>query len=92
MAEGVPAGRRGSFVPRITVALVAGLVIFMLLALGYALPECLGEPPPGAIPDYCRERAMARLEGKILWMLLASYGVVAALAVRGILPGSARRS
>ncbi len=34
---------------------------------------------------------MARLEGKVLWMLAASYLVVVALAIRGLLPGTGRR-
>ena len=77
--------------PRVTIAVLAGIVLALLMALVYVLPECLGEPPPGAIPDYCQERVRARLEGKILWLLLASCTVDAALAIRGIRPGFSRR-
>ncbi len=79
------------FLPRITISLVAGFALFLLLAGLYVLPELLADPPPGAIPDYQRERVMARLEGKVLWMLAASYLVVVALTIRGLLPGTGRR-
>ena len=81
-----------SFAPRVTIALVAGFLLFVLIAFVYALPDCLGERPAGAIADYCSERMRARLDGKVLWMLLASYAIVAGLAIRGILPGTGRRT
>ena len=81
----------GRFLPRVTIAVLAGFALFAVLALGYALPDCWSEPPPGAIPDYCQERVKARLEGKVTWMLAGSFLTVAALAIRGILPGTGPR-
>jgi hypothetical protein len=79
------------FLPRITLVLIGGFVLFMLIAGLYVLPVLLETPPPGAIPDYTKERVMARLEGKVLWMLATSLLVVAGLAIRGVLPGTGGR-
>lgn len=93
MARRLPDERDAqSFMPRVTIALLGGFALFVLVAFVYAFPECLGQRPPGAIADWCNERIRARLEGKVLWMLLGSYAVVAALAIRGVLPGTGRRS
>jgi len=81
-----------AFLPRITLVLIGGFVLFMLVAGLYVLPVLLETPPAGAIPDYTKERVMARLEGKVLWMLATSLLVVAGLAIRGILPGDRGRS
>ena len=80
------------FVPRITVALFAGFVVFVVMATLYVLPVLLETAPPGAIPDYHRERVMAHLEGKVMWLLVAAYLLVTLVAVRGWLPGTGRRS
>lgn len=76
------------FVPRVTLTLLAGFLLFVLIAGLYALPVMLEATPPGAIPDYAKERVMARLEGKVLWMLAASLLAAVALGIRGLLPGT----
>lgn len=81
-----------AFAPRITIMVLFSLVLFTLLAGLYVLPVLLETPPPGAISDYTQQRVMARLEGKTLWILAASFLTVAGLAIRGILPGTGRRS
>ena len=87
-----PADRESTtFIPRITIALAFGFALFLLIAGLYVLPVLLETPPPGAIPDYQKERVMARLEGKVLWMLISSFFAAAMLSARGILPGTGRR-
>jgi hypothetical protein len=80
------------FAPRVTIMVLGSLLLFTLLAGLYVLPVLLEPPPPGAIPDYTQQRVMAQLEGKTLWILCASFLSVAGLAIRGILPGTGRRS
>ena len=64
------------FVPRIALSLAGGFLLFLLSAGLYVMPVLLEEPPPGAIPDYHKERVRARLEGKVLWFLAGSMIVV----------------
>ncbi len=80
------------FIPRITIVLAFGFALFLLVALLYVLPVLLEAPPPGATPGYTKERVMAHLEGKVLWMMIGSFFAVAMLGARGILPGTGRRS
>lgn len=70
------------FVPRFTLFILAGLVLFVLLAMLYALPVMLEEPPPGASPDYVQERVRARLDGKSGWIMVGAFGIVAVAASR----------
>jgi cell shape-determining protein MreD len=79
------------FAPRITVTLIAGFAIFMLAALVYVLPVLLDTPPPGAVEDYQRERVMARLEGRLPWLIAGSFLAATLLSIRGWLPGTGRR-
>ena len=76
------------FAPRVTVTLLAGVVLFGLASLLYSLPVLLESPPPGAIPDYAKERVAAHLEGKVLWILTASMLAAGFLSIRGLLPGT----
>lgn len=72
-----------SFVPRITLTLVGALALFAAASFLYAvLPVWLETPPAGAIPDYMRERVMARMEGKVLLLFAASLLASAALVIR----------
>lgn len=68
------------FFPRVTLTLAAGAVVFALATVIYSLPALLESPPPGAIPDYTRERVRARLEGKVPALLGGSLLAVAAVA------------
>lgn len=68
--------------PRVTLALFAGLALFVLVAMLYSLPVLLETPPPGAIPDYTAERVRAHLSGKVHWLLGGSFLVVAVLFAR----------
>lgn len=70
------------FVPRITLLIVSGFALFVLLAMLYSLPVMLEEPPPGASPDYVKERVRAHLDGKITWIMVGAFGIVAAVASR----------
>jgi hypothetical protein len=79
------------FAPRLTVALLSGFALFAVASLLWALPVLLESPPPGAIPDYVRERVMARLDGVVLWIFGASMLLAAAASIRGLLPGTRRR-
>jgi hypothetical protein len=80
-----------AFFPRVTITLVAGFVLFLLLAFLYSLPVLLESPPPGAISDYQVERVRAHLNGKVSWMFAASFLVATGLSIRGLLPGTKRR-
>ena len=80
-----------AFVPRVTLTVAAGLAIFVVAALVYALPVLLEPPPPGAIEDWTRERVRARLAGKTIWLLAASFLVAALLSARGWIPGTGGR-
>lgn len=79
------------FAPRLTVTLVAGFLLFALASLLWALPVLLETPPPGAIPDYVRERVMARLDGVVVWLFAGSMLIAAFASIRGLLPGTRRR-
>ena len=70
------------FVPRFTLVLVAGFALFVLLAMLYSLPVMFETPPPHASPDYIQERVRAHLEGKITWIMVAAFGIAAAIASR----------
>ena len=77
-----PPPRSPLFVPRFTLILVATFALFVLLAMLYSLPVMMETPPPNASPDYVQERVRAHLEGKITWLFLAAFGIVAAVASR----------
>jgi len=79
------------FVPRVTVSLLIGFALFLVLALLYSLPAWLETPPPDAIADYTQERVRARLEGKVIWIFMASMLASAFAGIWGILPGTRRR-
>jgi hypothetical protein len=70
------------FVPRFTLFIGGGFVLFVLLSMLYALPVMLEEPPPGASPDYVKERVRAYLEGKTGWIMIGSFVIVAAAGSR----------
>ncbi len=73
------------FAPRLTLSLLGGFLLFMLIAFFYAVLPVWREPvPPGAIPDYARERVMARLDGKVSWMLGGSLLVAGFVGMGGL--------
>jgi hypothetical protein len=93
VARGKPEDRDlARFAPRVTLTLLAGFVVFLLTATLYVLPVLREPAPPGAIPDYHKERVMARLEGKVHYFLIGSFVGVTLLSIRGLLPGTSRRS
>ncbi len=55
-----------------TLSLAVGFLLFLLSAGLYALPVLLEPAPPGAIPDYHKERVRERMHGKVLWFLAGS--------------------
>ena len=77
-----PPPRSPTFVPHFTLVLLAGFALFVLLAMLYSLPVIFQTPPPNASPDFIQERVRAHLEGKISWIMLAAFGIVAAVASR----------
>ena len=78
------------FAPRLTVMLLTGFALFLVASTLWALPVLLETPPPGAIPDYLRERVAARLDGLVLWLFTGSMLVAAFASIRGLLPGTRR--
>ncbi len=76
--------RPPSFVPRITLFLLAGFVLYVIVAMLYSLPVMLETPPPGAGPDYVTERVRAHLDGKTPWLMVGSFLVVALVSSRWI--------
>ena len=76
------------FVPRVSLTLIAGFVLFLVSAGLYALPALRAPVPPGAIADYRKERVMERLEGKVLWFLTGSMITVTLI---GTIPRGMRR-
>ena len=80
------------FAPRVTLTLLAGFAIFLISAGLYVLPALLEPVPPGAIPDYRKERVIARLDGKVPYFLLGSFVGATLLSIRGWLPGTSRRN
>ncbi len=84
-------GDLARFAPRLTVMVLAGFALFVVLCMLWALPALMETPPAGAIPDYTRERVMARLDGAVLWIFVASMLVSAFASIRGLLPGTRRR-
>ena len=81
-----------SFAPRVTIMLISGFLIFMVAAGIYVLPVYFEPAPPGAIADYYEQRVIARLEGKVLWILIPSFIASALLGARGWLPGTGPRN
>ena len=61
------------FIPRVTLSLAAGFLLFLLSSGLYVLPVLLEPAPPGAIPDYHKERVRARMQGKVIWFLVGSF-------------------
>jgi hypothetical protein len=72
------------FLPRMTLFIVAGFAVFVLISMLYSLPVMLAEPPPGASPDYVKERVRARMEGKTGWIMVGSFAIVAVAGARWI--------
>jgi hypothetical protein len=92
VARGKPEDRDlARFAPRVTLTLLAGFAVFLLAAGLYVLPVLLEPVPPGAIPDYRKERVIARLDGKVPYFLLGSFVGMTLLSIRGWLPGTRRR-
>jgi hypothetical protein len=79
------------FAPRVTLTLAAGFLLFLLSAGAYVTPVLLEPVPPGAIPDYRKERVAARLDGKVTYFLFGSLLAAALLSIRGAIPGTSRR-
>ncbi len=84
-------GDLARFAPRLTVMVLTGFALFVVLSMLWALPVLMETPPAGAIPDYTRERVMARLDGAVFWIFVASMLVAAFASMRGMLPGTRRR-
>ncbi len=80
--KGPAPARSPMFVPRFTLFILAGFAVFLVLALLYSLPVWLETPPPGASPDYVKERVRAHLEGKASWIMVGSFVLVAAVGAR----------
>jgi len=78
----VPNPGSSRFVPRATLIVAGGFVLFFVVALLYALPVFLEPLPAGATPDYLAERVRARLEGKTFIFLSLSLLAAAALGSR----------
>jgi hypothetical protein len=76
------------FAPRLTVTLLAGFALFLVLSALWTLPVLIEPAPPGAIPDYMRERVMARLDGVVGWLFGGSMLIAAFASIRGLLPGT----
>lgn len=70
------------FVPRATLIIAGGFLLFFAVSLLYALPILLEPVPAGATPDYLAERVRARLEGKTFIMLALSILAAAFLGSR----------
>jgi hypothetical protein len=83
--------RPTSFAPRVTLMLVAGFLLFLVAAGLYVLPVLLEPAPPGAIVDYHKERVMARLEGKVIYLLVGSMLLAVLVGLRTLAPGDRRR-
>lgn len=66
-------------VPRMTLTVLAGFALFVVLTLLYSLPVLLESPPEGAIPSYTAERVKSHLDGKVTWLLAASFVIVGAI-------------
>jgi len=66
----------------VTLSIAGGCLVFLLSAGLYALPVLLEPAPPGAIPDYHKERVQARLKGKVMWFLAGSFVGVTLLIAR----------
>jgi hypothetical protein len=79
------------FAPRVSIMLVSGCLLFLISALAYVAPILLEAPPPGAVADWHQQRVQAHLEGKVLYILFASFIVAALLGARGWLPGTGPR-
>ncbi|MFQ5699937.1 MAG: hypothetical protein ACE5IL_16870 [Myxococcota bacterium] len=77
--------------PRITLTLLLGTVIFLISAGVWIWPVLMQDPPPGAIADWTVERVRARLDGVVLWLILGAFVAAAVVVARGWLPGMRRR-
>ena len=79
------------FAPRLTVTILVGFALFLVASTLWVLPALMETPPPGAIPDYTKERVMARLDGAVAPLFAGSMLVAAFASIRGLLPGTRRR-
>jgi len=79
------------FAPRLTITILAGFALFLAACTLWVLPALMETPPPGAIPDYTRERVMAKLDGAVAPLFTGSMLVAALASIRGLLPGTRRR-
>jgi hypothetical protein len=91
MIPGMPPAARGGsegvrFVPRLTLLLLAGFALFLLVAFLYALPALIEPLPAGAIESYRQERVIARLEGKLAYLLAGSLLAAGLLGMRLLRP------
>ncbi|HKC50831.1 MAG TPA: hypothetical protein VKF60_08565 [Myxococcota bacterium] len=68
--------------PRATLILAGGFVLFLAVSLLYSLPVMLEPVPDGATPDYLAERVRAHLAGKTFIFLALSILAVAAFSAR----------
>lgn len=82
-----PRSRSPRFIPRATLILGGGVLLFFLSSMAYGLVPVMLEPvPDNAAQSYIEERVKARLEGKVPWFLGTSMIVAAALATRASRP------
>ncbi|MBW2279512.1 MAG: hypothetical protein JRG76_04755 [Deltaproteobacteria bacterium] len=79
------------FAPRLTITILAGFALFVAACALWVLPALLETPPPGAIPDYTRERVMAKLDGMVMPLFTGSMLIAALASIRGLIPGTGRR-
>ncbi len=79
------------FAPRIAVTVLAGFALFLVASMVWVLPTMMETPPPGAIPDYTKERVMARLTGAVAPLFTGSMLIAAFASIRGLIPGTRRR-
>jgi hypothetical protein len=70
------------FTPRLTLLLLAGLVLFFASLFVYSLPAMYEQAPPGAVESWHEERVKQRLRGKVHWFLIGSFAAVGALGMR----------
>lgn len=75
--------------PRIALLLLAGGALFVLASLVYVWPVLREPAPAGAIPDWHAERVRARLQGKVPWLLVGSFGLAGVLGARWLRAPSA---
>jgi hypothetical protein len=78
-AQRPPASR---FVPRASLAIGGGVALFFLTSMLYTLPVWTAPAPPDAPENYIEQRVQERLRGKVLWFLVPSLIVAAAVTAR----------